>query len=143
MAPTNFPSTSGSKNSLGKSIIRIVFGVALGIGYCYGINSCVNKFLNDREVIGENYYSISRGDGFFGYTQLIRGNLYEEVHKSGLLESETITDNGKDGIVDEITIYNIGLIREVTREKSYEQYKKEFDEADKILADTKKRFNVE
>ena len=142
MAPSNFPSGS-SEDGLGKSIMRIFFGAALGIGISYCATFGFNKLLNDREYIGESYYSISRADGLFSYTELSRSNLYDEVTKTDFFDGKTITDNNRDGIVDKLKIRKIGLTREVTREKDYEQYKKEFDEADKILANTKKRFKVE
>jgi len=128
---------------LKNKIIGACIGATLGIGISYCTLFGFNKLIFDREYIGESYYSISRADGPFSYTELSRSNLYDEVTKTDFFDGKTITDKGKDGIVDRILIRKIGLTREVTREKDYEQYKKEFYEADKILRETKKIFKVE
>ena len=115
---------------------------------CFGLN---NLFFN-RAYIGVNNHSVTRTDGAFSHTELSRYHSdsyqHDEVHQFRLFgTTRFISDGGldveNDGLVDKIYISGpmfSRVSRELTREIHYKKFKEEFDNAGKILAETKKRF---
>ena len=129
--------------------IAIISGI-LGASYvsCLGLGFLVFN----REHLGVNYRSVSRIDGAFSHTELSRYHSdsyqHDEVHQFRLFgTTRFISDGGldveNDGLVDKIYISGpmfSRVSRELTREIHYKKFKEEFDNAGKILAETKKRF---
>lgn len=99
-----------------------------------------NYAMNNFENTNGNNQIISKSDWALGYTKFSKRYFEEEVIIHTIFDEKTAIDKNKDGGADEIKIEKIGYRLEATREKDYEQYKKEFDEADKLLRETKKRF---
>ncbi len=104
---------------------------------------------------------VSRARGPFGFISLLAGfekeenqkpHKYEVRYSNGLSSSKFIVDgwsNGGvqkpcDGLVD--LIITEGFFGEehnqITRETDFEKYKKQFEAADKLLAETKARLKI-
>ena len=106
----------------------------------------------NREDVGEDYTSITRFDVALGYTNFTkyRGDLKQDQVFQTRIFGQTIIilDGGiygkNDGLTDriEITCPAIGGVTgTLTREEHYSsRFKSEFDKADRILAETKRRF---
>jgi len=126
--------------------------VAGGIVIYFGLVG-INKSTENSEVIDTKYHSISEAIGPFNHIELIRFTpddiKVDEVHQYKFLgTSVTISDGfpygAYDGLVDRISPSKSSISNNVTmvlyRDKDYQTHKSEFDKADKLLADTKKRF---
>lgn len=139
-------------NNIVKKIKKMAFvGGVLGIFLAPQI--LLNELVYNAEYVSENYHSISKPDGLFmnhtDFRKFQSGNyMSDEVYQSRFLTpSRVITDGGMwgeyDGLVDRIYIRGPrigGVTGVLTRKTNYEKHKDEFDNADKILIETKKRF---
>jgi len=131
-----------------KPIIKTLAVVVASSAVIYGTLLGENK-LNNHESIELHSHSIMRGVGCFNTIELTRiydpNNGYEKYeldYYNFLGKSQYITDGGAgkpDGLADEIILLGGGYTLGAIRDYDYKEYKKEFDEADKLLAETKKR----
>ena len=131
-----------------RNVLKLM-AIGCGIGL-FAIG--VNNFVSNREYINGAYHSVTRADGYKGCTELImyhNGDYKEDrvIQHKCIGPSKYIYDGGldgqNDGLVDRIYIPGSAFTSftgELTREHDYVRFKKEFDDADKLLADTKKRF---
>jgi len=136
--------------SLGKIRDIVMVGcVAAGL-YIMNLGSNILQWHNKEHIDG-NYHSVSKSDGAFGHTRYVRyynGDYkMDEVWQSRFLRtSRFIRDGGlegeNDGLVDEIHIMGIGAKTKALlhRDKDYDANREEFDKADRLLAETKERF---
>jgi hypothetical protein len=137
--------------NIGKKIKRIaIVGGILGAFYASQIG--FNNLLYNREYISGNYHSVTKPDKAFGHTDFTRHHdgdyRNDEVYQFRFLgPSRVMTDGGmygeNDGLVDRIHIMGLrfgGVTGVLNREENYERFKDEFDNADRVLAETKERF---
>ena len=129
---------------MNKTIKKIAkIGAVLGVGYLSLLGQ--NNLFNNKEYTEEDYHYLSRADGIWtGYTELGKESFGwgEKVYQFRPFgKSIHMFDGGIygkcDGLVDKITIKDQEYL---TRNEDYETHQEEFDEADKILVDTKERF---
>lgn len=118
----------------------------------------MNHLISDLEYRSENKHSVTRADGLFGSTEFTRwldtgSDTVWQYRSFGT--SKSYQDGGlhgeRDGEVDKITITESrwrlfgfrSQSHELTRDTHYLEYQEKFDEADRDLAKTKKRFNIQ
>jgi len=140
------------KTSLGRYVLRKTLEVGLALGAGYALITGINAIKHQNKVnFGEHTITATKIDGMFGYTKLkiFRWDKYssysvEQYH----LENENLgiidgAGYGKtDGLVDKILITpsNTENSQTLIRTKDYNSHQKEFDDADKLLKETKERF---
>lgn len=138
-----------------KKVIKKIAVICVVAAAAYLTYYCVNRYmLSNREQIGDNYHSITMADNVFDKTTFRRqynnDNPLDEVYQKRLFKpSKKIHDGGEygkyDGLVDRID-YVESLFNKksgsLKREKHYERYKAEFDDADNELKEAKERFKV-
>lgn len=121
--------------------IALVVG---GITVVYLGSLGFNNLLNNREDIDAACHSVTKPDGAFGFTTYIEDYRNDRIYQSRWFSFKTMTDGypyGKqDGLVDKISIKTLEKSSTFYRNSDYELHKKRFDKADKLLAETKKRF---
>ncbi len=121
-----------------------ILGVVGGLASLYLFPLGCNKLVNDNEFMSDHYCMVSKIDGAFGFTQLTKSDIIDkdEIFQYRFFgPTKVMADGGiwgeKDGLVDRIHIISERIIK---REKDYERFREEFDNADKILLETKIRF---
>jgi len=131
-----------------KSLKIVTIAVAV-LGGSYGF---LNTTLDNKEYINGDFHSVSKIDktNFIEFTQYDSENFKEnEVRQYCFFgPSKFITDGGvygkNDGLVDKIYITGSMFGKTsgtLIRKENYEKFKNEFDQADKLLAETKEKFS--
>ena len=124
-----------------KALTAVVTVVGGAIALLFGIG---NKVLNTNEYLSKDFHSVERPTGFIGSTELTVSyseygsrETVEQTIFSGKIDA---TDSDLDGKVDSLEIRKGSSTKELSRDKHYTLYKADFDAADKLLAQTKVRF---
>lgn len=134
-----------------KKIFKTGTSLVLGTGILLGVSGMFNQCINRGEYFEDSYHSKTLPNGIMGSTRFIKYNPNKHFQKItvkkdyGLLGGTVqIEDGGEygypDGLADKIKINKEISYVLATREESYIQLKKEFDEADRILKEETKRF---
>lgn len=131
--------------------IGIVGCVATAMFYLFplGMNHLASGEHND----GVNH-SVKEPDGAWSWTEYNQHDgcfRYDGVTQAGVFSSKALIDDAYqkgvprefrevDGLVDEIVVESWGKTTVLLRKRDYDTNKEKFDEADKLLAETKERF---
>ena len=124
-----------------KDLGKIVAGAILVVGSLQGANCYQHQGVS--YLYGDRRH-LEKADFFLGNTQLEIGGYTTELRKTGL-NSIFYTDNGNDGVVDEIFISPFLLARgahsvKLDRTKDLGRHTATFLEADRELAEQMERF---
>ena len=127
--------------TLNRALKSIGIGLAVWAGLMYGMNQVMQR---SRRYEGNKLESITVPVGFWSHESysIASGTEYGYSLRPG--NSEYITDGSifgkEDGLVDRILVLSFGSNQTLKRDKHFETHRKQFEEADKKLADAKKRF---
>jgi hypothetical protein len=125
------------------------------IGFSYVSMLGLNAWAHTRNYVDGNFHTAEKPDGAFDcteYTEYHDGDYQnDKVFQFKFFGPTRVLTDGSmygvhDGKVDNIHIINhwpFGISGTLKREENYDQYKAEFDAADKLLAETQKRFEKE
>ncbi len=135
------------KKNLKSKVLKSLAGLGLVAGYLYATSYCANYFMNNSVGrTGNKVTEVTEIDGAFGHTTSRKiGETGEEVHISRFLgQSRKYTDGSiygeLDGKVDWIYFIN-NRNQVLNRNEHYEEFKADFEEADREFAKTKERFS--
>jgi len=136
------------------SLVGIVKGIVVGVGVVVvatgsiygGIFGFSNLKYNTERLNSDGFvYSVQRADWNLGKTRLTkyRGGdteLDSVYQKTPFKRTITIYDGGKYGPLDgRVDCIDNGTL-DLNRDDDYSEFQKEFDSADRLLAETKERF---
>jgi hypothetical protein len=136
-------------------VVSAVLGLALIIifliGVIYLFNAPQSALWNNKDIIGNSYefhsYSVGSG-GHVEYMKYSDSTSYIEDHSwwgSDNMGYHTIIDRNGDGKADTITMHGSKgtyfRAKEVlVREEHYASNKKDFDDADRLIAELEKKY---
>ncbi|MDD5132982.1 MAG: hypothetical protein PHD81_03385 [Candidatus Nanoarchaeia archaeon] len=145
--------------------IMATYGLIIAVSMCSGIGSIhlLYRDKNYRSIEhGNKFQLIKKYEGFWKLddTKFIRSEYHSDINNeiyrsdkvsitkfklntSKIMEISDGIIGEYDGLVDKITIHDDQFDGVFIRKKDYKEFKKEFDNADKFLADSKQRFKKE
>lgn len=136
---------------LSRNIIKKLAAPCLAVTLLYAGGLGLSNLLNNKEYIDGEMRRISRARGLFGRITYYstRDKAYKEIFKDEYFSGRgviCILDGGlcgkSDGLADRIRIFGnrFGINGVLYRDRDYNEFKDEFDRADRLLAKTEEGF---